>query len=220
MNGKFSVWNNNALEQRSDLEAAHNEIFEPLVEAFSKSGARVRLEGSGTSFNIAAAELEGFLRPLWGIVPYICGGGDFQYADLYRKGLVNGCNPDHQDFWGVPDAFNQILVDVAAIAFALCLTKSTFWDPLNLKEREIVAAYLFKARNQEYPHNNWKFFKVLVDTALEIVGYQVETDSTKSFLDDIESFYLGDGWYGDGYNHRIDYYNPFALISMDLFTLN
>lgn len=208
---EFRLWTTNEFQTRNDLEAAHDELVEPLVDGFSPGGARVRLDESGSGCTVAAAEFEGFLRPLWGIVPYIYGGADFKHAALYRNGLVNGCNPAHEEFWGHPGDFDQILVDLAAIAFAICFTKNVFWDPLTSEQKDVVSQYLMEARIKKYPNNNWKFFKVLIDIALELVGFNLENSSTLQFLADLESNYLGDGWYGDGKSHRIDYYNPFAF---------
>lgn len=204
-------WKHNTFTTRNHLESAHNELFSPLIAGFSPGGARVRLEGSASACTDAAAELEGFLRPLWGIVPYICGGGEFSHLDLYRKGLVNGCDPDHPEFWGYPGDMDQILVDLAAIAFAICFCPDQFWHPLTRRDMDVVAAYLKYARARHFCSNNWKFFKVFIDIALQRTGYTIETKSTEQYLVDLELYYLGDGWYGDGKPHRIDYYNAFAF---------
>ncbi|EGV61797.1 hypothetical protein PSN45_000481 [Yamadazyma tenuis] len=206
-------WKNNKFETKRDLFEAHDELFEPLVPTFSKGGARVRIAAGGSSCSYAAAELEGYSRPLWGIVSYQLGGGEFQYWELYRKGLVSGCDPKGDEYWGDPEGYSQILVDMAAVAYALCRCKDHYWDPLEPSDKTVVIEYLQNVRTKEFAGNNWKFFKVLVDLALEKVGVDIETVSTEIYLEDIESMYLGDGWYGDGKDkkHRIDYYNGFAF---------
>lgn len=46
---------------------------------------------------------------------------------------------------------------------------------------------------------------------LEKVGIQYDNNMTEVYLQDIETMYLEDGWYGDGKSFRIDYYNAYAF---------
>lgn len=207
----FRIWSNNPLSSRDDLFSAFDELFEPLLLTFLPGGARSRISEAGSSCLEAAAEFEGYLRPLWGIVPYQCGGKHFPHWELYRRGLVNGTNPDHEEYWGHPQDYDQLLVDLAAVGYALCFVLEHIWDPLLPEEKAQVAQYLLEARDKNYCHNNWKFFRVLVDLGLRKVGVEHKTEGTKTYLDDLDSLYLGDGWYGDGKRHRIDNYNALAF---------
>ncbi|KAK6458512.1 uncharacterized protein RJT20DRAFT_137618 [Scheffersomyces xylosifermentans] len=207
----FRIWRDIEFKGKSDVADAFNELFEPLVPTFSPGGARVRLAETGSSCSTEAAELEGFSRLLWGIVPYVYGGGDFKYWDLYRRGVANGTNPQHQEFWGYPHDVDQRLVDIAAVAFALCFTPQHLWDPLSENEKSHVSTYLQISSKKEFCHTNWKFFKILIDLALERLGFGIDKESHVKYLSDLESMYLDNGWYGDGKTHRIDYYNAVAF---------
>ena len=59
----------NPLKSRADVEKGLRDLFAPLLPYFSEGGARVRLDGVGAHFDRAAADLEGFARPLWGLTP-------------------------------------------------------------------------------------------------------------------------------------------------------
>ena len=72
------MWGN-PLKTRDDVERALRESFAPLLPFFSPGGARVRLNGAAAHFDRAAADLEGFARPLWGLVPLAAGGGRFEH---------------------------------------------------------------------------------------------------------------------------------------------
>nr|WP_245367297.1 DUF2264 domain-containing protein [Neorhizobium galegae] len=199
------------MKTRQDLSKALMDLFNPLLPYFSEGGARVRLSAFGAIFDHPAADLEGFARPLWGIVPFAAGGGDFPYWDLYRRGLANGTNPDHPEYWGDISDRNQRLVELAAIGFALALVPEHIWEPLDKPSRQTIATYLVKARNCEYVDNNWKFFRVLVDLGLERAGVSFDTARTVQYLDELEAFDIGDGWYRDGPVRRVDHYIPFAM---------
>lgn len=201
----------NPLVTRSDVQKALLDLFQPLLPYFSEGGARVRLSAAGAIFDHAAADLEGFARPLWGIVPFAAGGGTFPHWPLYRKGLANGTNPAHPDYWGDVADRNQRLVELAAIGFALAMVPQHLWEPLTAQEKQGVAAYLLAARERDYVDNNWKFFRVLVDLGLQRVGIAFDRKKTVAYLDELEAFDIGEGWYRDGPVKRVDHYIPFAM---------
>ena len=62
----------NPLRSRKDVQKALNDLFEPLLPFFSAGGARVSLSETAAHFDRAAADLEGFARPLWGLAPICC----------------------------------------------------------------------------------------------------------------------------------------------------
>lgn len=201
----------NRLRTRADVETALHDLFAPLLPYFSEGGARVRLDGSGAHFDSAAADLEGFARPLWGLTPLAAGGGAFDHWALYRRGLTNGTDPHHPEYWGTVRATNQRQVELAAIGFTMRMVPHLVWEPLPQKAKDDLAAYLLQARQYEYADNNWKFFRILVDLGLEECGVPFDRALTDQYLDELDAFYLGDGWYRDGIARRIDHYIPFAM---------
>ncbi|MCI9868241.1 DUF2264 domain-containing protein [Rhizobium skierniewicense] len=208
---KANPLSHNPLQTRDDLAKAVMDLFNPLLPYFSEGGARVRLSSTGAIFDFPAAELEGFARPLWGIVPLAAGGYDFPHWDLYRRGLANGTNPHHDEYWGDVSDRNQRLVELAAIGFALALVPQHIWEPLSESDKQVVADYLLAAREREFVDNNWKFFRVLIDLGLTRVGVTFDTSKTDAYLDELEAFDIGDGWYRDGPVRRVDHYVPFAM---------
>lgn len=201
----------NPLQTRDDLAQAVMDLFNPLLPYFSEGGARVRLGATGAIFDFPAAELEGFARPLWGIVSLAAGGYDFPHWDLYRRGLANGTNPHHHEYWGDVSDKNQRLVELAAIGFALAMVPHHIWEPLSETYKQVVADYLLAAREREFVDNNWKFFRVLIDLGLTRVGVTFDASKTHAYLDELEAFDIGDGWYRDGPVRRVDHYVPFAM---------
>ena len=201
----------NPFKTRADVARAVDDLFSPLLPHFSDSGARVRLSAFSAHFDQAAAELEGFARPLWGIAPFVAGGGKFDHWQLFRDGLANGTDPKHPDYWGTISGIDQRQVELAAIGFTLRLTRENLWDPLSDAAKSNVAAYLLNGREHEFVNSNWKFFRILIDLGLMQCGVDVDPEKREAYLDDIEGFTLGNGWYRDGPIKSADHYIPFAF---------
>jgi hypothetical protein len=200
----------NPLLTREDVERAAMDLFTPLLPHFSEGGARVKLGSSGVVFSDGAEELEGFARPLWGIIPLVMGGGRFQHWDLYRLGIASGTDPENPEFWGWAER-DQRMVEMAAIGFALAFVPEHLWDPLPTGVRDNLVRWLDRI-NQFPPNlNNWQFFRVLVNLGLQRVGRPFNEQANRESLDLVESYYRGDGWYHDGANDHADYYVAWAM---------
>ena len=201
----------NPLKNRSDMRCALTDLFDPLLPYFSKGNARVRIDAAGAHFDRAAADLEGFARPLWGLAPLGAGGGDFAHWDRYAEGIANGVDPSHPEYWGGVNGRDQRMVELAALGFALALVPEKIWEPLDARARGNLIAYLKHARTFDYADNNWRFFRVLVDIALDRLGATFDRSLTEDYLRELDGFYIADGWYRDGNIRRIDHYVPFAM---------
>jgi len=201
----------NPLKTRADMIRAVNDLFNPLLPFFSDGNARVRLDGAGAHFDRAAADLEGFARPLWGLAPLGAGKSAFDNWHRFAEGLANGCDPSHPEYWGTVNARDQRMVELAALGFALALVPDKIWEPLDKRARDNIIAYFKHVRQFDYADNNWKFFRIFVDIALDRLGADFDRSLTKQYLEELEGFYIGDGWYRDGNIRRIDHYIPFAM---------
>ena len=171
----------------------------------------MRLSAAAAHFDRAAADLEGFARPLWGIAPLVAGGGDFDHWALYREGLSAGTDPDHPDYWGAITGIDQRQVELAAIGFALRIARPSLWDPLDDAAKKRVAAYLVAGREHEFVDSNWKFFRVMIDLGLMHCGVAVDPAKRNAYLDDLERFALGNGWYRDGRDQERRPLHPLRL---------
>ncbi|CAH0293289.1 hypothetical protein SRABI05_04423 [Agrobacterium fabrum] len=208
---RFNPLHGNPLKSRADVRRALDDSFAPLLPYFSPGGARVALSGTAAHFDRAAADLEGFARPLWGIAPLALSGDTFAHWPLLAKGIANGTDPAHPDYWGDVRQKDQRLVELAAIGFALRLAPQHLWEPLSDAQKENVSRYLLAARERNYADNNWKFFRVMVDMALDHLGIGFDRSLTETFQRELDDFYIADGWYRDGNYRRIDHYIAFAM---------
>ena len=201
----------NPLRTRADLQTAVSQLFTPLKPHFSPGAARVLPGHTAALYDNHAAGLEGFARPLWGLIPLAAGGGTFADWELVRRGLVNGTNPRHPEYWGEPGNSDQRLVEMAAIGLALALVPHEIWQPLDLQARQHLVDWLSTINRRTMPDTNWLFFRVLVNLGLARVDAAYDEAAMIAALDRLEQFYLGDGWYSDGLNDQRDYYIPFAM---------
>ncbi|WP_296068189.1 DUF2264 domain-containing protein [uncultured Agrobacterium sp.] len=208
---RFNPLYGNPLKSRADVRRALDDSFAPLLRYFSAGGARVTLSGTAAHFDRAAADLEGFARPLWGIAPLAMGGDPFDHWPLLARGIANGTDPSHPDYWGDVREKDQRLVELAAIGFALRLAPQHLWEPLSATQKDNVRRYLLAARERQYADNNWKFFRIMVDMALDHLGIEFDRSLTETFQKQLDDFYIADGWYRDGNYRRVDHYIAFAM---------
>jgi hypothetical protein len=208
----YNPMSGNPLKTRNDVIKVIKDLYLPLTPYYSKGGARVRLDAVSASFDRAAADMEGYSRPLWGLAPLAMGGGaDFVDWDLFRRGLANGMNPDHEEFWGWSTPKDQRLVELAAIGFALTLIPHILWQPQSAQAKKHIAGYLQQAYAQEFVENNWLSFRFMIGLGLLAIGEKIDHALIKAHEQKIDSYYLKDGWYRDGLSRRADYYVPYAL---------
>lgn len=202
----------NPLLERADHQQAVRDLYEPLVAHTSPGGARVRLASFAAVFEQRVAELEGFARPLYGIVPLTVGGGRFDHWDSFSRGLAAGTDPNGAEYWGPVGAdVDQRMVEQAAIGLALAFCPEQVWEPLDTVERANVATWLRGINEFEPAPNNWHFFRVLVALGLQRVGEDTDQDRLIASLDLLDSYQTRGGWYVDGSLDTVDYYTPFAL---------
>lgn len=203
----------NPLQTRDDLQQAFAQLTQPLHDYYSPGGALLQLDNTGQHYEPRGCWMEAFSRVLWGLVPLLAGGGnDTRLLERYLAGLTNGSDPSHPEYWGGDVAFaDQRMVEMAAIGLALALTPQYLWQPLSESAKDNLCRFLTQILDADPAPSNWLFFRVLVCLGLKQVGRPYRPDLLAKTLDQLDSFYLGDGWYSDGKGGRCDYYNPFAM---------
>lgn len=201
------------LKSKQDYQEKLSEVLNPLIPHYSPGGARLTLGFTGASYSPAVAELEGFARVLWGLAPYLHGGGTSkELEEIYLNGLIHGTDPHNPEYWGVVESYQQELVEMAAIAFGLLIAPEKLWAPLSSEAKSNLAAWLNLANTTSVYPSNWKFFAVLVNVAFKKLGLpEYNQQVVDANIQEINSYYVGDGWYQDGPTDRYDYYIAFAL---------
>lgn len=200
------------LETKKDFQELLLSLLEPLKPYYSEHCARLQLGVTMAHYDSNAAWMEAFSRPLWGLVPYWAGGGrEGEFEELYRKGLCAGTEEKDPEYWGECTSFDQRFVEMAAISYGMMFAPEVLWEPLQEQEKKNLAAYLNKINEHPLPVCNWILFAVLVNIALKSVGMPYSEKMLEEYLEGLETFYLGDGWYQDGDSGQKDYYISFAI---------
>lgn len=197
---------------KQEFQAMLFQIINPVRNHYSPGKALLKLGYSGTKYDERCAQMEGFARTFWGLMPFFAGGG--QDEELLKNcidGLRHGTDPNHEEYWGGFHEIDQRFCEMAALAAGLLLIPEKLWEPLTRTERDNVVAWLSHINSYTLGPNNWQFFLVLVNTALKKLGEPYSQEEMDRSLERIESFYLGDGWYKDGRLPNKDYYIGFAF---------
>jgi hypothetical protein len=166
-------------------------------------------------------EMEGFARtmPLFGAWVYggrspsvsVPGGQSVNVAEHFARGLISGTDPKSPGYWGRFRHHNFRIVQAADIALALWLFRQAVWKDLSEREQDRVVAWLNQVHRYELHDNNWHLFVALVHVVLRALGRASPTDSARSHYERFKTFHLGDGWFADGPNGKVDYYNAWGI---------
>lgn len=207
----------NPLKTRQDLEQALLDLVQPVYRLMEQQGkqGRVHLGDSGSVYNQEKQEIEGFLRTLWGLGPLFSHPNKIhRYPALFaqvKAGILAGTNPNDSEYWGKLQDYDQLFVEMGALATFLILTKESCYDHFSATEKEQLCHWLNQINQHTIPPTNWLFFRILVNTFFEIAGYPFPAEQLEADLAEIQRYYLAEGWYFDGYENQIDYYIPFGM---------
>jgi hypothetical protein len=201
----------NALKSYDDVLESLFQLLNPLLNHFDNHNTQLNYGHTGSRTSSRTAAMEGCLRPLWGLVPARFGGCKTDIWERYREAITYGTNPIAAEYWGDLNPFDQRMVEMAPIGFALAMVPEEIYDPLSSEVKDNLVRWLNQINALDLPDNNWRFFVVLVNIGLKNVGAPYDPLRLEKELDRIESFYLGDGWYSDGPTEQRDYYVSFAI---------
>lgn len=215
----------NAFKSRSDFRSASIALLRSLKPYQSPGGARIRLPlATGTHFDDVAAQLEGYARPLWAVGTLLHSKSvtarEFnELIEPYIRGLANGTDPDHLEYWGPVVLRDQRMVEMEIISFALLSAPDAMFQSQSGKAKANITAWLKTINGKDFPTTNWLWFRVMTNLALIKVCGVAHGDvvnAMKADLDLMEKFYLRDGWAADGIwgddGRQADYYSgSFAI---------
>lgn len=210
---------NNKFETKDDLRKFTIDILKPIESSFIRSNTRIHIANKSTGAMDSVSQIEGFTRTIWGAVALDNVDKDWPLWQEIREGLINGTNPDHKDYFGDIQAYDQRIVETAAIGYALVLRPECIYEPLSSVEKKNLYTWLDQVNEKEAHNCNWKFFRVMVNIGFKSLGLPYNKEKMNAYLDDLDAYYVSDGWYKDGDINQAhgDYYIPFAMHYYGLF---
>jgi hypothetical protein len=112
------------------------------------------------------------------------------------------------------DQIRQPLVDTAFLAQAIIRAPHELWYKLESETKEMLIKSLKNSRKIKPYYCNWLLFSAMVEITLAFMGEEYDTVRIDYALREHQSWYLGDGVYGDGPEFHFDYYNSFVIQPM------
>jgi hypothetical protein len=199
--------------------AAEN-LLAPLAALMQPDKADLPLRGQASNHGAQADRLESFARPCLLAAHWLASERDAteklsraEIAAWFRRGLVVGTAPSSPEYWGPTANHHQHTVEMTALTLALQMARPFLWEPLSKSEREQVARWFASIRGAGLHRNNHMFFGVMTLAFLNQEGFGRSSDAPvmRHLLDVLESMALGGGWFIDGMNETVDYYQAYAF---------
>jgi hypothetical protein len=117
---------------------------------------------------------------------------------------------------GSPDFMNfnqggQPVVDAAFLSLAIVRAPNELWYKLDRKTQQNVIAALESSRAIRPGYSNWLLFSAMNEAALSFMGVWWDPMRVDYAVRTMDTWYKGDGIYGDGPEFHFDYYNSFVI---------
>ncbi|CAN9407478.1 unnamed protein product [Alternaria sp. RS040] len=222
------LWRREEKTKKFDINRQEDEDVLNKPEAVHIEVADDKTMKEGAGFSETAAQLEGFARPLWAVAMLfqLKQQGNQSTSDPLEgalepwvTGIRAGTDPQSPEYWGDLSDFDQRMVEMESIAFALLANPTVFSFDSEPTTQANLIAWLRQINEHKMPETNWLWFRVLVNIALlktlNVPLLEVQAHIDKS-LEKLDTFDIGEGWSSDGLwceqRKQADYYSgSFAI---------
>jgi hypothetical protein len=198
-------------------------IAHPMLNALSQEQlkATMPVEVAHSLDRRNSAHLEAFGRTLAGIAPWLEADGldaaeAAQRDDIARLAQVSlriicdPASPDYANFSVDPPP----VMNASYVAHGILRAPRVLWQDIEPETRGLVVAAMKRARRVRPHYTNWLLFSAMVETFLHWTGGQGDLAWVDYVVRRYDSWYTGDGWYGDGPFFHWDYYNSYVIHPM------
>ena len=201
-------------------------IAAPVLENMSKGELQknMQLELSPTwdGRDKRVAYMETFGRLMAGISPWLALPDDDTEEGKMRKQLRewalasyrNAVDPESPDFLLWETNSTQRLVDAAYLAESFLRAPDVTWKLLDEVTRKRYVERFQRLKIVRPAYNNWLLFRGLIEAFLMSIGEDADQYVLTVAANKINEWYLSDGWYSDGPEFALDYYNAYVIHPM------
>ncbi len=171
--------------------------------------------------NKDVAYMEAVGRLIAGIAPWLNLADDNTNEGKQRKQIrewalrsyTNAVDPDNPDYllW---KGSNQVLVDAAYIANSFIRAPKALWEPLDQVTKDRYIKEFQSLRKIRPAYNNWLLFRAMIEAFLVSIDEEYDGYALDLSIHKMNEWYLGDGWYSDGPEYSLDYYNGYVMHPM------
>lgn len=197
-------------------------LLAPLLPLMEPGKASMNIAGQASDHDLNADRLESVARPflLFAHWRYSLNFNReacdedlaLKMEEWFEAALLEGTNPDSNEFWGYSSNFHQHSVEMGLLVIGLEISRDWLWETISDGEREQILAWLESDIGNGHHWNNHMFFGIFVMEFLlkEGRGFPSYRSVIDRWFGELESMYLGDGWFMDGMNQSVDFYNAYA----------
>ena len=134
-----------------------------------------------------------------------------QLALLSYKNAVDPNSPDML-LWYTSKT-GQPLVDAAYLAESF-LRAPELWNELDeITKKRYIECFNLVRKYEPHP-NNWLLFSGIIECFFVMIGEKPDKEKMFNYTNQINLWYVGDGWYSDGKYFAMNYYNSFVIHPM------
>ena len=201
-------------------------ISSPVILNLAKGTLKVNMPvevppGQKIDFYRKTTYLEAVGRTMAGVAPWLALPDDDTKEGKMRKelrtallkGIANAVNPSNPDYLNFREE-SQPIVDAAYMAQAFLRARKALWEPLDTVTKGRIVEEFKTLRTRTGAYNNWLLFAGINEVFLMSIGEQADPARIEFAKRKIQEWYQGDGWYSDGPQLSIDYYNSYVINPM------
>ncbi len=211
--------------EREQWLALLERVSNPVLEALNRHELRLRMPVEASpglqDERAVGTHLEAFARLLAGLAPWL----ELQsspeespreaalrarYLSWCQQAIASALDPSSPDFMRFGES-GQTLVDSSFLGLALLRAPKQLLNTMESGTRARLIAALERERAVQAPLNNWLLFAALNEVLLRRLGAFWDRMRIDHALREHQSWYLGDGTYGDGPQYHADFYNSFVI---------
>lgn len=200
-------------------------VSEPVLVALSRRELRKRMPVEAKpglqEQRAVGTHLEALGRLLTGLAPWLeiePSQGESRtetelrtrYRHYAREAIASAVDPKSPDYMRWGDSA-QTVVDASFLALALLRAPKQLLATMDERTRAGMIAALVKERRVLTGLNNWVLFSAMDEALLCRLGAEWDRMRVAYALNELQSWYVGDGMYGDGPHFHADNYNSYVM---------
>ena len=201
-------------------------ISQPVLENMSKGNFQkdfpLELSPTWDGRYTKVAYLETFARLMAGISPWLALPDDGTPEGNQRKQLhewaiqayKNAVDPNSPDKITWLTNTSQPLCDASYLVESFMRAPEATWGQLDEVTKKRYIEGLKSLRTIRPAYNNWLLFRAMVEVFFMSIGEDVDEYALSVGLQKMSEWYLSDGWYSDGPEYAMDYYNSYVMHPM------
>ncbi len=139
---------------------------------------------------------------------YKVAGYDGDITEPYLKWVLEGVDSKSAGSWGAHERFSAF---GTCVALSMLIAPQAFWDPLSAVEKLRVSEFMVRLTEVDSFDNNHWYFHMLPAPLLDRAGVSYNRKALDEKWDRLLGWSLGKGWFIDGNNRGIDYYNAWGF---------